>query len=470
MKKFRLRLLIALFITILLLFSGAGIIIGATIDRSDPLIHEWATIFASLVAAALLFAYIGYVIICHWTRPFEDAFKMAEELSEGNFRQRVYEYDPETGGRMNQSLNTLARNLEKMMSSYEIQQDRLGTLIENIGSGLIFMDDKGYIQLVNRTYKETFQPRTDDWFEKRFDKALPYREMIEIVRETFMIEATVRKQLLIPLRIERRHFDVYSAPIIASNQKLKGIVVVFHDITELKRLEQMRKDFVANVSHELKTPVTSLKGFAETLIDGAMEDKQLRERFLSIIWKESERLQSLIRDLLDLSKIEEDHFQLEWQDVHLPQLLEDIVFMLEGNAKAKQIDLVFKVSGNSVIEGDPYRLRQIFINIINNAIAYSPEGSRVTVNVVENNDTVTFSSEDTGIGIDQDEIPRIFERFYRINKDRSRHSGGTGLGLAIVKHLVESHHGQIKVYSEKGVGTKFEIIFHKRRPDSPSDS
>lgn len=268
--------------------------------------------------------------------------------------------------------------------------------------------------------------------------------------------------MLIPLAIERRHFEVYGAPIIGTNDVWKGILLVFHDITELKRLEQMRKDFVANVSHELKTPITSIKGFTETLLDGAMNDKNTLEAFLNIILQESGRLQTLIQDLLDLSKIEQQGFKLNIQTVDLVMMLNDVITILEGKANEKGISLMLETSGEHIIvEGDLYRLKQIFINLINNAITYTPNGGMVTVKIIENKKTVTAKVKDTGIGINKDEIPRIFERFYRVDKARSRNSGGTGLGLAIVKHLVEAHKGNISVQSQFGKGTEFTIEFHK---------
>jgi two-component system phosphate regulon sensor histidine kinase PhoR len=257
--------------------------------------------------------------------------------------------------------------------------------------------------------------------------------------------------------------DVHGAPIIGIDEKLKGIVLVFHDITELKKLEQARKDFVANVSHELRTPVTSLKGFTETLLDGAMEDENLRKRFLTIIANESERLEGLIVDLLELSKIEGAKFQLNWQHVTLESVVDEVFLILKNKAEAKKMELEKKVIGSTYIEGDPHRIKQILINLVNNAIVYSPEEGRINIRVKEQTETVILEVEDTGIGINKKEIPRVFERFYRVDRARSRNSGGTGLGLAIVKHLAEAHHAKISVESEVGRGTNFKLMFYKIR-------
>jgi two-component system, OmpR family, phosphate regulon sensor histidine kinase PhoR len=388
------------------------------------------------------------------------------ELAKGNYKARTYEVHHDGTGMLSQAINILARNLQDMKKAHEMQQDRLRTLIENMGSGLILIDGRGYINLVNKAYKEIFDIDPVDYLYRLYHEAFEHKEVIQIVEEIFMTEEKVRKQLLLPLKIERRHFEVYGAPIIGTNDEWKGIVLVFHDITELKKLEQMRKDFVANVSHELKTPVTSIKGFTETLLDGAMKDEQTLEYFLTIILKESDRLQTLIQDLLELSKIEQQGFKLNIQPVNIKEILEEIMTILQSKANDKEIELsLISERDNIYISGDSYRLKQIFINIINNGIAYTPKGGKVTVTIEENQQNVFVHVEDTGIGIKEEEIPRIFERFYRVDKARNRNSGGTGLGLAIVKHLVEAHQGQIKVKTKLGEGTTFTVKLKKELLD-----
>jgi two-component system, OmpR family, phosphate regulon sensor histidine kinase PhoR len=267
---------------------------------------------------------------------------------------------------------------------------------------------------------------------------------------------------LLPIGIERRYFEVFGSPIIGTHNEWKGVLLVFHDITELKKLEQMRKDFVANVSHELKTPITSIKGFSETLLDGAMKDQETLEAFLSIILKESDRLQTLIQDLLDLSKIEQHDFQLELENIDILSLLDEVKTMLQGKADQKNISLqIVSDTSQQFVKGDYYRLKQVFINLLSNAINYTGPEGYVEMGVKADNDRVYIAVKDTGIGIQQDEVSRIFERFYRIDRARSRNSGGTGLGLAIVKHIVEAHKGTISVQSIVGKGSVFTISLEK---------
>jgi two-component system, OmpR family, phosphate regulon sensor histidine kinase PhoR len=422
----------------------------------------WMLLTVSLGIALVVIILLVSRITTRYTKPIESATNVAIELAKGNYRARTYEDHMDETGMLSASINVLARNLQELMKTQEMQQDRLSTLIENMGSGLILIDSRGYINLINRAYKEIFNVNPGDYLYRLYYEVIEHQEISKLIEEIFMTEQKIKRQMLIPLAIERRHFEVYGAPIIGTNDVWKGILLVFHDITELKRLEQMRKDFVANVSHELKTPITSIKGFTETLLDGAMNDKNTLEAFLNIILKESGRLQTLIQDLLDLSKIEQQGFALNIQKVNLVMMLNEVITILESKANEKDISLMLETSGEHItVEGDLYRLKQIFINLINNAITYTPNGGVVTVKIIENSETVTAKVKDTGIGINKDEIPRIFERFYRVDKARSRNSGGTGLGLAIVKHLVEAHKGNISVQSEFGKGTEFTIEFHK---------
>lgn len=442
------------------------VLVNSSIGELNRVIQQmWGILAACLGAACIVIVVLGVRITSQYTRPIESATKVAMELAKGNYKARTYEDHLDETGKLSQSINILARNLQDMTRAQEMQQDRLQTLIENMGSGLILIDGRGYINLVNRAYKELFEVDSAEFLYHLYYEAFSHKEVIEVVEEIFMTEVKVRKHLHLPLNIELKHFEVYGAPIIGGNDEWKGIVLVFHDITELKKLEQMRKDFVANVSHELKTPITSIKGFSETLLDGALNDHQTAEYFLSIILKESDRLQSLIQDLLDLSKVEQQGFQLSTEIIDLREILEEIVIILQGKSKEKDIDLSVSIpEGLLHIEGDLYRLKQIFINLINNAITYTPQGGSVHISVEKHEHYVMIKVSDNGIGIVKEEIPRIFERFYRVDRARSRNSGGTGLGLAIVKHLIEAHKGQISVSSKIGEGTTFTVKLCIKQP------
>ncbi|MBT2686446.1 two-component system histidine kinase PnpS [Bacillus sp. ISL-37] len=425
----------------------------------------WWILTVSLGMALMVIILLGTRITNRYTKPIESATNVAIELAKGNYRARTYEDHIDETGMLSSSINILARNLQELMKLKESQQDRLSTLIENMGSGLILIDSRGFINLINKPYKEIFNVESSEYLYKLYYEVIDHEEITQMVEEIFMTEQKVRKQVVLPLEIERRHFEVYGVPIIGTNNVWKGILLVFHDITELKKLEQMRKDFVANVSHELKTPITSIKGFSETLLDGAMHDKATLEAFLEIILKESDRLQVLIQELLDLSKIEQHGFRLTIGTVDLVKEANEVIEILKR--KAAQKDIMLKLSQPSeeaVIEGDPDRLKQVLINLVSNAITYTPNGGSVEISLTDQEDSVSIVVKDSGIGIEKSEITRIFERFYRVDKARSRNSGGTGLGLAIVKHIVEAHKGHIEVDSQIGKGTAFTIKLFKKLP------
>ncbi|WP_096202715.1 two-component system histidine kinase PnpS [Bacillus sp. FJAT-45350] len=437
--------------------------LGIPIEELNHMSQKiWGLLIFSFTIAFGVIVLVTYRVANQMVRPIEEATKVANELAEGNFHARTIVGRKDEVGQLSRSINVLAKNLDQVTKRNQVQKERLETLIENMGSGLILISTRGEITLINRYCKEIFQENTDLWLNHIYHDVLQYKEVTKIVQDIFITEKGQRRQIKLPINIEIRYFDVHGAPIIR-NEKLKGIALVFHDITELKKLEQVRKDFVANVSHELKTPVTSIKGFTETLLDGAKDSPDLSNKFLTIISKESERLESLISDLLELSRIEQQYFTLNWQPTNLAKIVEEAVQVLQHKSEEKEIALSYNSEGETIVDGDSVRIKQIAINLINNSIMYTPARGKVAVSVKESSNKVIVKVEDTGIGISETELPRIFERFYRVDRARSRNSGGTGLGLAIVKHLVEAHDGRILVTSTVGEGTTFTIIFNKKR-------
>ncbi|MNI15319.1 Alkaline phosphatase synthesis sensor protein PhoR [compost metagenome] len=242
----------------------------------------------------------------------------------------------------------------------------------------------------------------------------------------------------------------------------RGMLFLLQDVTDIRRLEAMRSEFVANVSHELKTPIAAVKGFAETLLAGGVDDEETKRSFLQIIHDEGDRLNRLIGDILELSKIESKRALLEYAPVDLKELFDSINEVLLPAASKKSIQMQQDIKEHLYIEGDEDRLRQIFMNLLSNAISYTLEGGRVKVEAKivysgDEDEKIQITVSDTGMGIPKKDLPRIFERFYRVDKARSRSSGGTGLGLSIVKHLVELHHGTIRVESKIGEGSAFTV-------------
>jgi two-component system, OmpR family, phosphate regulon sensor histidine kinase PhoR len=318
--------------------------------------------------------------------------------------------------------------------------------------------------LLNRSAEEILGFSAQELLGKRFDQAKQQYEFTQLIQECIESREHIRDEVVFYFPSERI-LEINLNPISQSGQDWSGLLIVLHDITAVRRLERIRSEFVANVSHELKTPIAAVKGFAETLLAGALNDKETARSFLQIIFDESERLNRLIGDLLELSKIESKRIPLQFSPIHLESFVTNCLNVLDVQAKAKDIKLSMNVPGDLFMEADEDRLRQIVINLLSNGISYTPEGGQVSINVQhvpsENGlaeaDQVRFTISDTGIGIPKKDIPRIFERFYRVDKARSRVSGGTGLGLSIVKHLIDLHKGSIRVESEVGVGSTFRI-------------
>lgn len=470
MKSLKNRLLLIFMVWIGALLAGLFGMIGqlfpvyaeAPAGRAENL---WAILGLFFVVALILSYIFGMRLIYLFTQPIENAVETALELAKGNFQARAAESGTGRIFQLSTSINVLARSLQEISAVREIEQERLKTIIENMGSGLLMIGRQGHVSLVNRPFAEEFNLNPEK-INRQFyrDIDLP-DDLLHFIDEVFMTETAASAQLMLPKSIQVKHMAVYGAPVIGNHERWLGIVIVLNDITELKRLEQIRKDFVANVSHELRTPVTSIKGFSETLLEGAHEDTSSLLAFLEIIYKESNRLELLIHDLLELSKIEQHGFHLNISQTDMAKVLERAIEMTRPAMEEKQIDIEYEVTGNAVIEGDANRLVQIMMNLLGNAAVYSPENTKVRASVTEGSDHVVVTISDQGIGIGKQEIPRIFERFYRVDRARSRNSGGTGLGLAIVKHLTEAHHGKIQVESTVGEGTSFHITLPKKQPD-----
>lgn len=447
--------------------QGGFVRIGIPMDEMNSLYQNiWALLFVSFMIAFVIILILTSRLTNQMIQPIEDARRVANELAKGNFSARTYEGTSYETGELNRSINVLAKNLTQITQTYERQQERLETLIENMGSGLILINHTGDITLINRSCDAIFGEQTQEWHGELYYQVIRNKKINKFIQKIFLTEERNRRQISIATGIYMNHYDVHGAPIIAQDGALKGIVLVFHDITELKKLEQARKDFVANVSHELKTPVTSLKGFTETLLEGAMHDEELRLKFLKIIASESDRLETLIYELLELSRIEGEAFKLNWQTVDLEGLIDEVLEVLGEKADAKDMKLNKRITGSPILAGEAARIKQILMNLINNAIVYTHESGNITVRVKEQQERVVLEVEDSGIGMSKKEIPRIFERFYRVDRARSRNSGGTGLGLAIVKHLSEAHQAILSVDSEPGKGTVFRIAFLKYPPEN----
>jgi len=459
MKSFRHRLLLTTLAWIGILLAGLFIVIGQLfsyyVDPQD-ISRVWISLVCIFIVAMIISVAIGYRIIRIHAQPIDNITQTALQLAKGNYRARAYETESLGTAQLSLTINVLARNLQEITTVREMEQERLKTLIENMGSALIMIDRQGKISLVNKFFMDEFSLTKND-IQEKFYKEIDIPHVLErFIENIFVTESPARDQLEFISGLNKKHVDVYGAPVLGEHERWLGIVIVCQDITELKHLEQIRKDFVANVSHELRTPVTSIKGFSETLLDGAYQDEATLLSFLEIIHTESNRLQFLVKDLLDLSKVEQTGFQVDVNPTDMNEVIDRAVEMIKPRIEEKSLHLDVQQEPITVL-GDADRLIQVMMNLLINAITYSTANTTIKIKLHQKNNQAVIEIEDEGVGIEDSEIGRLFERFYRVDRDRSRNSGGTGLGLAIVKHLIEAHQGKVDVESQIGVGTTFTI-------------
>lgn len=425
------------------------------------LIPNVSNVFILLAVLFIIFI-VFFVMLVYlsekYVQPLTKMSQTMDKILQGNYHARINYGANGIVNDLSNKINELARNLSELTIQERIQAEQLSTVIENSPTGLVLIDEKGYIHLVNRKFLDIFGHTAKHYHGHLYYEALQYEPIHQSIQRTYLTEQT-EKQLLTLTNASQAevHLELVTAPIFDERNVLKGAVLVVNDITEFKQLEVVRKDFVANVSHELKTPITSIRGFAETLLDGAGEDPEARSQFLQIIFQESKRIQVLIEDLLILSKIEHDERNLAISRVQIDSLVHELMPLFEQRATETGINLSVDVDSGLEFSADSEKVKQVLLNLYMNAINYTPKGGSVSVSIQKESDYIKMQIADTGIGIKQSALPRIFERFYRVDKDRSRKTGGTGLGLAIVKHIVEAHRGKIEVESEIDVGSTFTV-------------
>ncbi|WNQ09918.1 ATP-binding protein [Paenibacillus aurantius] len=422
----------------------------------------WRFLLFGLAILFLIAVMVSFRIAYNLTRPLETIAQVAQQITNRNYKYRVSASRRNEVGRLGEAINTMADSLEVQMKQISENERRLKNVLDNMMSGVLMIDRSHTIVLLNRAAEDLLGFTSEELLGKPYEAANRQVEFSQMIRECMETREYVRDEVVFYYP-EERILEINLNPLYGANGEWSGVLIVLHNITAVRRLERMRSEFVANVSHELKTPVTAVKGFAETLLAGAMNDPETAKSFLQIIYEESDRLNRLIGDILELSKIESKRIPLHFSPVELKEFIEKTVHVMKAQADKKKITLELEAGEDLYLEADEDRLRQIVINLLSNGIAYTPEGGKVKVSVEPlvaasgEEEKIRLTISDTGMGIPKKDLPRIFERFYRVDKARSRSSGGTGLGLSIVKHLVELHHGTIAVESEVGLGSRFII-------------
>jgi two-component system, OmpR family, phosphate regulon sensor histidine kinase PhoR len=404
---------------------------------------------SSIFISAMIITAISLLIALIFSRMLSKTIKeintAIRNLSSGNFKSKVFFKYKDEFKELADSFNNMTEQMEVSFEELSRQKEELNSIVSSIQEGLLVLDSKGKILLSNDSFKKFFQVSIVDG-----------KYYWEVIRGPYLgelIEKVTNKKGSESLELVLHDKNFLCNAIFLDSRK--EIVITFYDITETRKLEKIKRDFVANLSHELRTPLTSIKGYAETLEEEINEDEKLH--YLDIIKRNTERLINIVQDLLLLSELEEKGATPRLAEVNLKNMVEDVLRIFEQRLRNKKLDLRFDVDDKlPMIKADVFKLEQVFINIIDNAIKYTEKGS-IGILLKQKDDNVIIEIQDTGIGMTESHLSRIFERFYVVDKSHSKKLGGTGLGLSIVKHIVLLHNGKIDVESTYGFGTKFII-------------
>jgi len=411
------------------------------------------TVFFSLFFAMALALILGTMLTNSVVKPVNKIIYASRKFSKGDFAHKIILDSKDEMGELADTLNNMAQGLEDKIREVEIKNQHLVAILESMVEGIIVVDRNSRMLSINPTVEKIFSITKQDSEGKLLLEVIRDNNIAEIANGVIESGKFISRELSLVWPV-RRIFQIDASPVFQKSS-VTGCLLVIHDITELRRLENMRRDFVANVSHELKTPLTSIKGFVETLLEGALEDKENSGHFLKIIQDHANRLDSLVNDLLDLSYLESKGAALKTEKANLKDLTTDILAGFRSQLKKKSVEAENELPVDLSVKIDKDKIDQVLTNLIDNAIKFNREKGSIRIYSQHANGKVKIIVEDSGIGIPQKDLPRIFERFYRVDKARSRELGGTGLGLSIVKHIVELHRGEAGVESTEGLGSSF---------------
>ena len=452
--------------------SESGRVVGALrlaapLEAATPAYESLRGVMLAGGAVALVVALgIGLFVAGRVTRPVVEMEDVARQMNERNFRVRASVRSPDDIGTLGRSLNVMAGRLREKIDDLEREQAKATAILDAMVEGVIATDGHDHIILLNEGARGIF-----GLGQTRVER----RPLLEVIRNVdlhgLLSESraaadgeVVSREIKLPDPPERV-LQVHAVPLRFTGDE-PGVVIILHDITELRRLEQVRTEFVANVSHELRTPLTAIQGYLETLLDGALEEPQHARKFLEIVFRHTERLGRLTDDLTDLSNIELGRISLRIEPTDLTEVTESALAIIQPRAGSGRVTVKANLPADMPeVLADRDRLAQILINLVDNAVKYTPAGGHVWVEAQRlSSGMVEVAVRDTGVGVPKADLPRLTERFYRVDKARSRELGGTGLGLAIVKHLVLAHGGDLGIESELWKGTTVRFTLPTGKP------
>lgn len=420
----------------------------------EPALADLGRLYLGIaVVSGLMILGIGYGVVRHIVQPLRLLNRAALSMAAGDYEQRAFVANRDELGALARAFNSMGRELGGKLSELRDSDRRQATVLGGMIEGVVAIDNQQKVLFANAAAGRLFDFRPAE---------IEGRPLIEAVRHHALHQAVSaviasRRPQRLEIEWQERNLSVQATPLVGD--PAAGAVVVLHDTTELRRLETLRRDFVANVSHELKTPLSSIKAYAETLLGGALDDAENRTVFLERIVEQADRLDDLIRDMLNLARIESANQPLEIKTVRVRDAVDDCLRDYQPRAEAKRVRVWSEPPEHDLgVKADPEGLRVILSNLVDNAIKYTPEGGEVCLRWLAAPDAmVRIDVADTGVGIPRDKLDRVFERFFRVDEARSRDLGGTGLGLSIVKHLAQAFGGQVAVESRAEEGATFSV-------------
>lgn len=424
-----------------------------TTQMLDKMKETMVVIMFSVILAVVVAVFLGFVFSNFLTKPIILLTTKAKEMAQGNLNNPMVVHSSDEIGQLTKTFNIMAASLNDTMFQISSEKNKLETVFHHLTDGILVFDREGRMIHNNPTSIQMLNLRNQVNFREVFHdlEEIGYQDLLKQSQERTI------KHLL---RFDDQYYNVAFAKYLDKNEEFMGLICVIQDVTEHKKLEEMQKEFVANVSHELRTPLTTIKSYTETLLDGAVDDKALANQFLEVINHEGDRMTMLVQDLLELSRLDNKQAKFVMAEVDLNQVVAACTEKYKIHADKKGQEFLFSPTTEQLrIIGDVNRLEQVVKNVISNAVKYSPEGAKIEVCMYVDGTWAVVRIRDNGMGIPSEDIGRIFERFYRVDKARSRAMGGTGLGLAIAKEIMDFHGARIEVESELEKGTVFYLYF-----------
>ena len=411
-----------------------------------------------LIAAVVIAFLLSYLIARTFTIPLVRLTEISKKIAEGEFPQTIMHKSGHELRGLEEAIEGMSFSLADNFTKLSAERGRMSAILSSIDEGVLAIDRDGKVILANPSIEKIFGVYEPEIHSLTVREAIKNNEISDLIDASIKTGVKVQREIDIITPVNAS-FIAIASPIRIEESKILGAVCVLHDITEIKKLAQYRSEFVANVSHELKTPLTAIRGYIETLLGGAIDDKEHNREFLEKIDKHAVNLSALIDDLLEISSLESKKELGPFVRVDMEKVISRVLETVSEKSRKKGITIDKKCTPEELyISGLEDHLYRAVLNLVDNAVNYTGQGGKVEINCSREDDKIEISVSDTGIGIPADHLPRIFERFYRVDKARSRDLGGTGLGLAIVKHVANIHNGSVMVESEEGKGSKFTLI------------